>query len=152
MLNRQRPPLKCFPENSVKKALRGRVDPPLEGKGEGIFFFSFFFFFTFIQEEVELITPSFFWSRLKRYNLYRSRWTLVSWKEEISGIGICGCGPWKTEGYMSRSLHKSINSIKQKVDKCDEIIYIITYYLLIINCWKKLSFNGVYVYYLGNLL
>ena len=150
MLNRQRPPLKCFPENSVKKALRGRVDSSLGRKGRRDFFF-FFFFFIFIIE-VELITPSFFWSRLKRYNLYRSRWTLVSWKEEISGIGICGYGPWKTEGYMSRSLHKSINSIKQKVDKCDEIIYIITYYLLIINCWKKLSFNGVYVYYLGNLL
>ena len=135
MLNRQRPPLKCFPENSVKKPIRGRVDSSLGRKGRRDFFVSFFFIF--IQEVVELITSSFFWSRLKRYNLYSPRWTLVSWKEEISVIGICGCGLWKTEGYMSRSLHQSINSIKQKVDKCDEIINIIIYYLLF-NCWKKI--------------
>ena len=31
---------------------------------------------------------------------------------------------------MSRSLDKSINSLKQKVEKCDEIMYIITLFII----------------------
>ena len=46
---------------------------------------------------------------------------------------------------MSRSLHKSINSIKQKVVEYDEIMNIITLFII---QWPKffLSFNGVNLY------
>ena len=57
------------------------------------------------------------------------------------------CESWKTEGYiwMPHMIAKSINPIKQKVEKCDEIMYIITFYLLF-NGQKNLSFSGVNIY------
>ena len=51
---------------------------------------------------------------------------------------------------MSRSLHKSINSIKPKVEKCDEVHYLLHY--LLFNGQKCLPFNGVNVNYWRNLL
>ena len=46
---------------------------------------------------------------------------------------------------MNASLGKSIIFIKQKVEKCDEIMYIIT--LFIIQWPKNLSFSGINTYY-----
>ena len=59
---------------------------------------------------------------------------------------------------MSRSQHKSINSIKHKEEKCNETMYntinkYLHYYIIYYSMTKKIvSSNGVNLYYLENLL